>query len=328
MLSTTPSSVRDHPSGTVRVVPEGVRTSRSASAEIVEVVIESRPIGAVRTITLTEKRLSTETSTITIHHASRSDNVSTAAVPAIDRFKRLVPAELFQSSVATAQWSGQQLHHGVYVVKQTIHRASVALIGTLAMVPKGIARARARINHWIAPAWEKTTALVVVDGRAAYQSILADAYQNAEKYRASLSVVQAQAIGGIRRFKETALASAHGIAHRVVDTRAKVQTRAAHAYGWIQETSLSASKQVKASRVRSLDLISNKTGILSQALRCRMTKYRASIKTQVQKLRHIHQGKGTLPKQKRTGPPQQRQHRAGRSILHRKQKRTGSAVLH
>jgi hypothetical protein len=121
-----------------------------------------------------------------IKQRTRKDKLDAAAKRMAGHFRRFVPTHFAGGAVSADLWSAQRIHIGIRSIRLAIHRASVALIGTFAKIPKGAAVARARFSYWIAPALERTTSLVMIDGKDAYQSALMEIRQAIQHHRNSL----------------------------------------------------------------------------------------------------------------------------------------------
>jgi len=333
ILSTTSSSSRSTSSHTAGFTADEVPTRRPAGPATVglekECSSETRSTGAslvlipnhVPSVMFDKKYPTLASETAATRDVPLTTNITDRGNPMGNRIERFAPAQLLQSSMTIAVWSSQQFEAGLHAVQAAIHRASVALIGTLAAVPKGFAFARARIDRWLAPAWQRTTSLVMVDGKDIYRSALLDAHRAMETCRDSLSVAQTRAIKDAKDVGVTIIDLLSRGSGRVDYAREALRLRAWGTMRSAQEISLSLPRGIKTSLHRPSVMFIDKTRKMSQSLQSRVTRLSGLVEGRARRLGRARSGNETR-RQHGSGDAQARQRRLQPSLRPR-QKRTG-----
>ena len=199
------------------------------------------------------------------------------------KLARTVPTHLPAPNFVQYQ---EALHLVAKQAQRAIHKASVALVGAMMQVPRGLTRARARFALWFDPKLKRTTDVVVADGKAAWSLIILSAKKGVDKtsenvaralsdFRTS-SVRRTNQIGtGARRVGQGLGKAHHFATEHVVVTARRVRSgqlalaKASVARGTSASTQISSKLQDASTAIRT------RLRLYSEQTRSRM----ASIKT-------------------------------------------------
>ena len=225
------------------------------------------------------------------------------------RLAQKVPAHISIPNFARYQ---ESLHFAAKQAQRAIHRASVALVGTIMQVPRGLTRARARFALWFDPKLKRTTDVVVADGKAAWSLVIIGAKTGFDK--TSENVARALSdfrTSSVRRTNQIAT-SAYRVGQGVANAR---HSATEHVVSGARRVRSGQLALVKASVTRGTyasNQISSKLQDASAALLSRLERYSESTRLRMASIKTRRPLRSQLRANHKTAHYEKRKRRTSR----------------